>query len=389
MASFGQWMVHPYPQLVPNMTTHADRKHAKKSPSGSKRWGTCPGSIREIGKANLPDEENVYSKAGLVHPKLIGKGDHPAANDVEEALIYLRQFKTCKFIFERPVFIHIIQDTGTPDIIGWDAKNRHLHIFDYKNGQGYVEANDNSQCSLYASGVANWLLTKGIEVQKFFNHIMQPRTQGNQMRCEELTPDQMRAWTKVWQAKSDACDAPDAPLVPSPDACHWCAVRAQCPALRQQAITAAQQDFQKFLEPSVHPAATAAVGVLNDTQLRVAMERIPLVELWIKAIKAELLKRPLAGQPPGFKLVEGKSNRQWADEDALVNAVIAKGLPDTDAFKPREVIGIGEAEKLIGKKAVAALCVKPTGKPTLVPNDDPRPPMSNAKLDFAEELENE
>ncbi len=56
-------------------------------------------------------------------------------------------------------------------------------------------------------------------------------------------------------------------------------------------------------------------------------------------------------------------------------------LPEEQIYSPRKLIGLTEAQKLLGgKKAAApvldAATVSRAGKPTLVPESDPRPPMS-------------
>ena len=86
-----------------------------------------------------------------------------------------------------------------------------------------------------------------------------------------------------------------------------------------------------------------------------------LIEKFIKAVEASVMDTLLGGgKVDGFKLVEGRSVRQWTDaaKPALEDAL---GM---DAFTMK-LIGIGEAEKLIGKDAVADLVIKPDGKPTL------------------------
>ena len=55
-------------------------------------------------------------------------------------------------------------------------------------------------------------------------------------------------------------------------------------------------------------------------------------------------------------------------------------------MKPAELRGIGDLEKIVGKKVFNALCseyiVKPQGKPTLVPDSDKRPAFNAAADDF-------
>jgi hypothetical protein len=380
--------------------------HAKKSPSGSKRWGTCPGSIREVAKAGIIEEDNQYTADGTAAHKLLelcllAKGtsksvnkDHPAAEAVDETLDYIRTFMTSKavLIVEKPVYIPIIKDTGTPDVVIWDPASGYLHVFDYKNGQGYaVEAKENSQLRLYGWGYACHPKLQG-KIKKFMFHICQPRAQhyDGPMRCDEVTPQAMAVWAVEWQHKADTCDLPDAPLVPTAEGCKWCPVRHQCPALRKQAVEAALGDFAAFLD---HAKPLPEPTVPNDlADLRRAMAAAPLVELWIKAVKEAIAKRTLAGDATGFKFVHGKSNRQWKDEERVVAVFKKLGIPE-DEYAPRKLVGIGKGEKLIPAakraKVMTALCHKPDGAPTLAPADDPRSPVSNAKIDFAEELDHD
>ena len=88
----------------------------------------------------------------------------------------------------------------------------------------------------------------------------------------------------------------------------------------------------------------------------------------------------------GYKLVEGRSNRKYTDESAVIAAATAAGY--RDIFK-KSLIPITEMEKLMGKKTFAevlgGLVIKPQGKPTLVPASDKRPAIhTGANHDFNE-----
>ena len=84
-------------------------------------------------------------------------------------------------------------------------------------------------------------------------------------------------------------------------------------------------------------------------------------------------------------MVEGRSNRKYTDENAVVEAVKAAG------FDPYEhsVLGITAMTALLGKKnfseLLGGLVEKPQGKPTLVPMSDKRPAINTANEDFKEE----
>lgn len=88
---------------------------------------------------------------------------------------------------------------------------------------------------------------------------------------------------------------------------------------------------------------------------------------------------------PGFKLVEGRSNRKYTDETAVAEAVSRAGYEPYE----KKLLGITAMQKQLGKKKfdelLGGLVVKPEGKPFLVPETDKRPELSSAAEDFTEE----
>ncbi len=89
---------------------------------------------------------------------------------------------------------------------------------------------------------------------------------------------------------------------------------------------------------------------------------------------------------PGYKLVEGRSNRKYRDDIAVAGALRAKGWPDEVLYE-KKLLGLTAMEKLVGKKTIAelpeGLVVKPQGKPVLVPQSDKRDELNSALSDFA------
>ena len=84
----------------------------------------------------------------------------------------------------------------------------------------------------------------------------------------------------------------------------------------------------------------------------------------------------------------GRSNRKYADEDAVAETAKAAGYRD---IYGQSLISITEMERLMGKakfnEILGGLVEKPPGKPSLVPLSDKRPAInvSSAKIDFMEE----
>ncbi len=97
------------------------------------------------------------------------------------------------------------------------------------------------------------------------------------------------------------------------------------------------------------------------------------------------LQQALSGtEYPGYKVVEGRSNRRYINEEAVASVVTDAGY-DPYAHK---VLGLTEMQKLLGKKKfeelLGGLIEKPQGKPALVTEKDKRPAMHTAQNDFKE-----
>ena len=92
----------------------------------------------------------------------------------------------------------------------------------------------------------------------------------------------------------------------------------------------------------------------------------------------------------GLKLVEGRANRVWKDQEKVKETLI-DNLYSENQILISKLAGIGVIEKLLGKKefndVLGDLVIKPAGKASLVPESDKRPAMglASAQRDFAEE----
>ncbi len=107
---------------------------------------------------------------------------------------------------------------------------------------------------------------------------------------------------------------------------------------------------------------------------------------WAEDIKSYALQQALSGvRYPGFKLVEGRSNRKYTDEVAVAQVVSNAGY---DPYE-KKLLGITAMQRQLGKKKfdelLSGLIVKPQGKPVLAPSTDKRPEFNTAVNDFMEE----
>ena len=77
----------------------------------------------------------------------------------------------------------------------------------------------------------------------------------------------------------------------------------------------------------------------------------------------------------GFKIVEGRSKRQYVDENKIAEVCRNNGYTMSQIYKST-LIGITDMEKLMGRKIFKELLgdyiIKPKGRLTLVPETDKR-----------------
>ena len=148
----------------------------------------------------------------------------------------------------------------------------------------------------------------------------------------------------------------------------------KCRARAEEKLKIAQEEFK--LPP-----------LLTDEEIEELLPILPDITKWANDIAAYALESAVrhGKEWNGYKVVEGRSNRKYSDEDAVAKA--AKEYGYTDIYK-QSLITITEMQKLMGKKdfeeIIGGLLIKPQGKPTLVPVTDKRQPMNVAdvKNDF-------
>lgn len=147
-----------------------------------------------------------------------------------------------------------------------------------------------------------------------------------------------------------------------------------------------QSGSQSSTRTARFQTTTSAGGFGNQSH----PSRVDELVSWANDIKEYALQQAISGKEwTGWKLVEGRSNRRYTNEDAVSKAVEAAGF---DPYE-KKLLGITAMQKLLGKsrfeELLAAYIEKPQGKPTLVPENDKRPAMNTAKNDFMEEYDNE
>lgn len=306
--------------------------------------------------------------------------------------------------------------TGTGDALVV-IPGKELVSVDLKTGQGViVDAQDNKQCLMYLEGAV--YATEPIygPYERFTSVISQPRAEHLSEWSDTAEEHNERVLylslqaQDVWKAKQARGTGPlrrewvETWLEASPEACRFCKAKSICPALRGEVSaglsSTAAASPEDFPDLSVERQAEAALdGVtegadaLTSADLADALRAAPMIEDWLKAVRAEAYTRALDGDElPGYKLVMGKRGaRTWSDT-AQAEDIMRKARVKADEMFNRTLVTFPQAEKLLKDRPriwskLAPLMTQAEGKPSLAPADDPRPvytPQVAAAEDFPE-----
>lgn len=372
--------------------------HAKLSASGSHRWLACPASVEaergivdkssphafegtvahELAEVALKSNTDADDWVGKVMAETHAEITQEMADHVQEYISFVRYHipPNGYAAYEvRVDFSDWVPDGfGTCDalIIGGDT----MHVIDLKYGQGVqVSPVDNSQGMLYALGA--YAQCAGIvDIKKIIITIVQPRCNPDIFESWEISIEQLLEWGEYAKSRALMCGLPDAEFNPGEKQCQWCKAKATCTALAAFTSDVIMNQFDEVDE-------LTAVNRLTDEQLGKALAAKKLIISWLDAVEDVVVERLGSGVAfDGYKLVAGKSNRQWSNEGAVENDIYE--LLGEEAYT-KKLVSPAQAEKIVGKKRaseIAKFVVKPQGRPTLVKSDDPRPAVNITADDF-------
>ncbi|MBR0307859.1 MAG: DUF2800 domain-containing protein [Mogibacterium sp.] len=377
-------------------------KHAKLSPSSSAKWINCPPSLQL--EALYPDKTSEYAAEGTLahkaaelavksHYTLLSQRSYSARLSAikrdkayqDEMLEYAdvmldtvkaidRQYNSASIVAtEQSVSYDAYAEggCGTADCILINGSD--LWVVDYKYGKGVpVDAHENSQLMLYGLGALE-LYGQIFDIKDVHMVIVQPRL--NNTSQYDRTKEQLVAWGEtVVKPAAELALKGEGALKVGPH-CRFCKAKARCRAQAETNLELAKMEFKK-------------AELLSDQEIGEVISKAEDLVSWANAVKDYALRALLDGKDiPGWKAVEGRSVRVFADTDAAFKKVIAAGYDEALLYE-RKPITLTAVEKLMGKKQFTEVLsedvVKPQGKPTLAPESDKRAPygLSQAQKDF-------
>ncbi len=238
-----------------------------------------------------------------------------------------------------------------------------LEIIDFKYGKGHkVNAVNNVQMMLYALGA---LAAYGdlYEISNIRMTIFQPRISGA-TDTDEKSVDELLAWAEnTVKPRALLASKGEGEFAPSEEACRFCRAKAKCRARTEKNLA--------LFDEAPNPL------LISPSEAGEILKKAKDIETWLKDLNGLVSGALTAGEEvPGWKMVEGRSNRKLADEDKVVAAMKAAGYDEALLYE-KKLLTLTQLERDFGKKKIAevlgGLIVKPKGAPTLAPETDDRP----------------
>lgn len=404
--------------------------HSEYGPSSAERWLNCPGSVR-LGRDLPALPSSRYAAEGSVAHGLAEKlckgeltdmdlmakvGDTIVYDEheievTEEMVSHVLAYASAVHrdvqqlrLEDRPaaVFSHIELKVrmrlegeddeevyGTADNVIY-RKGHKMIVRDLKYGKGKpVNVVENIQAGIYALGAQDSVCGEAFDDVELV--IDQPRINGE--RRWSAPKDWLRELRYRVAAGVKATKAPDAPLKAG-SWCRWCKAQSICPEIQAAQQREAEVDFRDAPPLPVVAGTVTVNQAMIDAATPERLARLldweePLTSFYraAKARAKQLLEQGVT--LPGWKLVDGRSNRKWGEgyEDAVVATMGKLGRSDK-AYAPRELLSPAKMESVVGKKDFAEhlsrFIVRPEPKKTLAQVADPRPEtVSSAEADFA------
>jgi len=378
--------VHKPIKLVGILAQAAHAEHARLSPSSAKKWMSCPGSlVLEAPFPDVPSEhsdngtachtvaaecltsQELHPSDWLMERVRVSRPGEPdrfveftedlctMTTDYVEAIKALT--KDRELFVEKKVefslYVDIADQFGTIDAHWLEPLESYpetyqICICDLKTGYKFV-ATDSPQLKIYALAVlALYDLSHDVESVRLM--IFQPRHGG--MREEVISVAELREFAlelKEGARLAQLAGERFGPMVergdrkmwdriylnpnPNEEDCAFCKAMSVCPAARAKLEEVVGASFEVIDETKPVPPAAQVVaeslqacddaGADVDTYLGEMMGVTGFLEDWIKAVRAEVERRLMLGEPvEGYGLELGRQGaRAWTDEEAAERLV--------------------------------------------------------------------
>ena len=303
--------------------------HAVLSASSAYRWLECPPSA--LATADIPDETTIYAQEGSAAHEMaeykirwhLGAKDLAPPNvgnfNAEEIDRYTDSYayyatdkietirKICPdaivMVEQRLDFSNYVKDgfgTGDLVIVADDV----LQVIDFKYGKGVtVSAELNPQMMLYALGALN-LYGYLYDIKTVKTAIVQPRL--DNISEWEISVDELLEWAENTLKPIAELAAKGEGEFKAGNHCRFCKLRAVCRKRAELMLETAEYEFKDPAE-------------LNDNEILHMLTIADDLSKWAEDVYSYAQAKAInEGKSwSGFKIVEGRSKRQYVDENKI------------------------------------------------------------------------
>jgi hypothetical protein len=245
---------------------------------------------------------------------------------------------------------------GSCDLLG-RIGNRAI-VLDWKFGDGVaVGVEENEQLLFYAAAAmrtpsVSWVFDGATEIECV---IVQPPSVKRWVTTVErvkIFENNLVASVKESQKKNAGLSAGEH--------CRWCAAKPICPKMTG----------------AVDRALQAQMVSLDADTIGAYLKNCDLLEQWITDLRALAHQMLEADKPvPGWKLVNKRVTRQWANEEVAFKTLRDLGIQSRE-LRQLKFVSPAQAEKVIkqhGKTLPTELVIAVSSGSTLAREEDPRP----------------
>ncbi len=369
--------------------------HAILSASSSHRWLACPPSAlicyesKDTPSSYALEGTSAHALAENKVLKMLGKETCSVVEDLdyynEDMELYTDMYvqyiadelskikESCSdpvvMVEQKLDFSRYVPEgfgTGDAVIVADDV----LTIIDLKYGLGVlVESEDNPQMMCYALGALE--LFDGIyDIKEIKMTVFQPRR--DHISSSIISKDDLLDWAEnILKPKAELAIKGQGEFNAGGH-CQFCKIKATCKKRAEVNLELAKYDFD---EPHL----------ISDKEIEDILSKIDGLISWAGDVKEYALQMALSGKEwKGYKLVEGRSNRKYINEEKVAEKVKELGVNPYE----KKLLGITAMSKLLGKQfdeVLGQLIEKPKGKPILVKETDKRQKLNMILNDFKEE----
>lgn len=372
----------------------ANSEHSRLfSPSASARLLTCPGSYKA--SLGIPEQMSLFAEEGhdahaLAEIRLSERLGFETKEKVDDLVWYSQEMEDYVSDYVSYVMEHVSdakrkcpdatvlveQKVAAPkyddSLFGSTdvaiIADSTLTIIDLKYGRGVaVSAKENTQEMCYGL-CAMETFGSLYDIEKIKLCIYQPRI-GNVSEWE-ISVKELYKWANdILKPGIEKIKEGSEEFHPSRH-CMFCKAKPLCKVLRDQNLELAKHEFR--------PAF-----LMDDAEIEEVLDKSEDFINWINSVKEFALEDAMHGKKyANYKLVEGRSNRKYVDDESVINKVKDAGFNPFEekllsVTQMQARLGKGKFEELLG-----SLVIKPRGKLALVRKEDKRPEVNPIEADF-------